>query len=162
MIPLNDAQGCLSSSCTHSSQLYHNLRSFCSLKHEILFDFCGAIDHHVKAFLPTVRYPSTDIIPKTRACLQNQVFGTGTVLDTMRLRTAIKKTFQQEGSGGHEGFAEESIHAYVIGDHGDNQVALWSSATVGGFPLTSSKSFEQLSTQADVATRTSNRIYETI
>ncbi|KAF9969499.1 hypothetical protein BGZ65_011879 [Modicella reniformis] len=94
----------------------------------------------------------------------NQVFGTGTVLDTMRLRTAIKKTFQQqEGSDGdHEGFAEESIHAYVIGDHGDKQVAVWSSATVGGFPLTSFKPFEHLSAQADVATRTSNRIYEII
>ncbi|KAF9366129.1 hypothetical protein BGX34_005892 [Mortierella sp. NVP85] len=91
----------------------------------------------------------------------NQVFGTGTVLDTMRLRTAIKRTFRQEG-GDFEGFSENSINAYVIGDHGDKQVALWSSATVGGAPLTSFKPFEQLGTRVDVATRTTNRIYEII
>ncbi|KAG0206845.1 hypothetical protein BGX31_002657 [Mortierella sp. GBA43] len=91
----------------------------------------------------------------------NQVIGTGTVLDTMRLRTAIKKTFQQQG-GGCEGFAEDSINAYVIGDHGDKQVAVWSSATVGGAPLASFKPFDQMNARSDVATKTTNRIYEII
>ncbi|KAI1316231.1 hypothetical protein EDD11_010278 [Mortierella claussenii] len=96
----------------------------------------------------------------------NQVFGTGTILDTIRLRSAIKKRFQQEqqdheGCPEHDaGLSESSIQANVIGDHGDKQVALWSAATIGGYPLTSFKAFEMLNVQADVARQGTSRVYE--
>ena len=52
----------------------------------------------------------------------SQVLGSGTVLDSSRLRSLIAR---------HCGVAVQSVHAYVAGEHGDSEIALWSSATVG-------------------------------
>jgi len=55
-----------------------------------------------------------------------RVFGSGTVLDTARLRVLLA----------HElGLAAPSVHASIVGEHGDSELALWSSATAGGAPL---------------------------
>ena len=56
----------------------------------------------------------------------NQVLGSGTVLDSSRLRSLIAR---------HCGVAVQSVHAYVAGEHGDSEIALWSSATVGAVPV---------------------------
>jgi L-lactate dehydrogenase len=55
-----------------------------------------------------------------------QVLGTGTVLDSSRLRQLVAR---------HCGVAVQSVHAYIVGEHGDPEVPLWSSATIGGVPL---------------------------
>lgn len=56
-----------------------------------------------------------------------RMFGSGTVLDSSRLRYRIA----------HEcGVAVSNVHAYIAGEHGDSEVPLWSSATIGGVPLT--------------------------
>jgi L-lactate dehydrogenase len=55
-----------------------------------------------------------------------QVIGTGTVLDSSRLRQLVAH---------HCGVAVQSVHAYIVGEHGDSEVPLWSSATIGGVPL---------------------------
>ena len=57
---------------------------------------------------------------------RNQVFGSGTVLDTSRLRYLVSL---------ETGVATQNIHAYVAGEHGDSEVALWSSAEIGNVPL---------------------------
>ena len=57
---------------------------------------------------------------------RNQVFGSGTVLDTSRLRYLVSQ---------ETGVATQNIHAYVAGEHGDSEVALWSSAEIGNVPL---------------------------
>jgi L-lactate dehydrogenase len=55
-----------------------------------------------------------------------RVVGSGTVLDTARLRALI----------GHRlGIDPRSVHGYVIGEHGDSEVVLWSRATVAGLPI---------------------------
>ena len=56
----------------------------------------------------------------------HQVFGSGTVLDSSRLRAALAL---------HCGVAVGNIHAHVIGEHGDSELPLWSNATIGGMPL---------------------------
>jgi len=56
----------------------------------------------------------------------NQVFGSGTLLDTSRLRYLVSQ---------HTGVAVQNVHAYIAGEHGDSQLALWSSATLGAVPL---------------------------
>lgn len=56
----------------------------------------------------------------------SQVFGTGTFLDSQRLRHHISCAI---------GIAEESIDAFVLGEHGDSQLIAWSCASVGGIPL---------------------------
>ncbi|HKE74493.1 MAG TPA: L-lactate dehydrogenase [Acidimicrobiales bacterium] len=55
-----------------------------------------------------------------------RVIGSGTVLDTSRLRRLLSVRC---------GVAVQNVHAYVVGEHGDSSVALWSSATIGGVPL---------------------------
>jgi L-lactate dehydrogenase len=55
-----------------------------------------------------------------------RVLGTGTLLDTARLRQIV---------GRELGVDPRSIHAQVVGEHGDSEVVLWSSAAVGGAPL---------------------------
>jgi L-lactate dehydrogenase len=54
------------------------------------------------------------------------VIGSGTILDTARFRTLL---------GGHLGVAPHSVHAYVLGEHGDSEVLTWSNAKVGGVRL---------------------------
>ena len=55
-----------------------------------------------------------------------QVIGSGTVLDSSRFRLLVAQ---------HVGVAVQNVHAYVVGEHGDTAVPLWSSATVGGVPV---------------------------
>ncbi|MCL2595634.1 MAG: L-lactate dehydrogenase [Promicromonosporaceae bacterium] len=55
-----------------------------------------------------------------------RVFGSGTVLDSSRLRAALAQFC---------GVAVGNVHAYIAGEHGDSEIALWSSATIGGVPL---------------------------
>lgn len=57
---------------------------------------------------------------------KNRVLGTGTMLDTARLREAISDYVSIE---------PKNIHAYVVGEHGDSEVVLWSKAMVGTAPL---------------------------
>lgn len=56
----------------------------------------------------------------------HRVIGSGTVLDTSRLRHRL---------AGRLGVAVQSVHATIVGEHGDSEIALWSSANVGGEPL---------------------------
>jgi L-lactate dehydrogenase len=55
-----------------------------------------------------------------------RVFGSGTVLDSSRFRFLVAK---------HCGVAVQNVHAYIAGEHGDSEFALWSSATIGSIPL---------------------------
>lgn len=57
---------------------------------------------------------------------RNQIFGSGTVLDTSRLRYLVSR---------ETGVATQNIHAYVAGEHGDTEVAMWSSAEIGNVPV---------------------------
>lgn len=56
----------------------------------------------------------------------NRVIGSGTSLDTARFRANISHELDVN---------VKDIHAYVLGEHGDSQVAAWSSVTIGGVPL---------------------------
>ncbi len=56
----------------------------------------------------------------------SRVIGSGTTLDTARLRALI---------GRHLNVDPQHIHAYVLGEHGDSEVLPWSLVTVGGIPL---------------------------
>ena len=54
------------------------------------------------------------------------VLGTGTVLDSSRLRDLIAR---------HVGVAVQNVHAWIVGEHGDSEFPLWSTASVGSVPL---------------------------
>lgn len=56
----------------------------------------------------------------------NQVFSSGTVLDSSRLRWQLAERV---------GVSTESVHALIIGEHGDSEFALWSGAKIGPVKL---------------------------
>ena len=57
---------------------------------------------------------------------KNQVFGTGTVLDTIRLRTRLAEIYNVN---------KQQVHANVLGEHGDTSFVAWSTATIAGIPV---------------------------
>lgn len=57
---------------------------------------------------------------------EHRVIGSGTVLDTARLKYLI---------GEHLGVDNRSVHAFIIGEHGDSELAAWSNANVSGVRL---------------------------
>lgn len=56
----------------------------------------------------------------------HRVFGSGTVLDTARLKYNL---------GQHLDVDSRSVHAFIIGEHGDSEIAAWSCANVSGIKL---------------------------
>jgi L-lactate dehydrogenase len=68
----------------------------------------------------------TYVFTKSSGLPPERVMGTGTMLDTARLRQVLGRELNLDA---------RSVHAQVIGEHGDSEVVLWSSASVGGMPL---------------------------
>jgi L-lactate dehydrogenase len=68
----------------------------------------------------------TYAIKKFTNLAEQQVLGSGTILDTARLRSCIAERIN---------INPHDVHAYVIGEHGDTSVIPWSLATIGGIGL---------------------------
>jgi len=56
----------------------------------------------------------------------NRIFGSGTILDTARFRFLLSQRFEVD---------PRSVHAYIIGEHGDSEVPVWSIANIAGMKL---------------------------
>lgn len=56
----------------------------------------------------------------------NRVFGSGTVLDTARFQSILSNKFNVD---------PRDIHANIIGEHGDSEIATWSLTTIGGLTI---------------------------
>ena len=85
----------------------------------------------VKGILLIVANPVdilTFVAQKQSGLPESRVFGSGTVLDTARLKYLL---------GEHLRVDSRSVHAYIIGEHGDSEMAAWSCANVSGLPLES-------------------------
>lgn len=57
---------------------------------------------------------------------EKRVIGSGTVLDTARLKYALSE---------HLGVDSRNLHSFIVGEHGDSEIAAWSSTNVSGIPL---------------------------
>ncbi|MED4877622.1 L-lactate dehydrogenase [Anoxybacillus geothermalis] len=57
---------------------------------------------------------------------QERVIGSGTILDTARFRFLLGEYFS---------VAPQNVHAYIIGEHGDTELPVWSQADIGGVPI---------------------------
>ena len=79
-----------------------------------------------------------------------QVIGSGTVLDSARLRFEISNRLNT---------SPKSVHAYQIGEHGDSEFTLWSTADLGGMPI--SRMINQTE-QTEISETTKNKAYEII
>lgn len=82
----------------------------------------GAIVLAVTNPVDVITYAARKLLDLPR----EQVMGTGTVLDSSRFRALIAE---------HHDVAVQSVHAYVVGEHGESEVPLWSSATIGSVPV---------------------------
>lgn len=68
----------------------------------------------------------TRIAARTHNIPASRIIGSGTILDTARFRTLL---------AAHLGVSSHSVHAYVLGEHGDSEVLHWSGARVGTMGL---------------------------
>ncbi len=68
----------------------------------------------------------TQVVTKVSGLPSRRVIGSGTILDTARFRTLLAE---------HLGLAPNSVHAYVLGEHGDSEVLAWSNGKIGGVPI---------------------------
>jgi L-lactate dehydrogenase len=68
----------------------------------------------------------TSVAQKLSGLPPERVFGSGTVLDTARFKYLL---------GEHLSVDSRSVHAFIIGEHGDSEIAVWSSANVSGINI---------------------------
>lgn len=69
----------------------------------------------------------TYVFAKTSGIPKNRIIGSGTILDTIRLRTRLSELYS---------INQKQVHAYVLGEHGDTSFVAWSTADITGIPLT--------------------------
>ena len=126
----------------------------------IIKDIIKNLDKYApNAILLMVSNP-VDIL--TRVALESskrashKIFGSGTVLDTSRLRFQVGKELKVN---------RKNVHVHVIGEHGDSEFAVWSNAIIGSiklknFPLPKNMKLEQLKKNSMQIVK--NRAYEII
>lgn len=99
----------------------------------------------------------THVSVKLSGLPENRVIGSGTVLDTGRLKQVISQRLEVD---------PRNVHVHVLGEHGDSELIAWSNAHVAGIPLEdffnmrSSGSYEEFRTQVSDFVR--NSAYEII
>lgn len=94
----------------------------------------------------------TCIAQKLSGLPRKQVFGSGTYLDTGRLRLALSQALN---------VSELAIHAYVLGEHGDSQFIAWDCAHVGGKRLLDIPAIKQMD-RNKIAKDVAGKAYEII
>ena len=93
---------------------------------QVFREIASELDKHAPDALLIVASNPVDVLTYVMQELTGRppgsVIGTGTLLDTSRFRALL---------GRHYGVDPRSVHAYILGEHGDSEVAVWSSARVG-------------------------------
>lgn len=99
----------------------------------------------------------TYVAAKLSGFTENRVIGSGTVLDTARLKRAVSE---------HLTVDSRSVHAFIIGEHGDSEIAAWSGANISGIPLNDfcelRGHYRHLEQTARIAEEVKNSAYEII
>ena len=99
----------------------------------------------------------TKVAIKLSGFPENRVIGSGTVLDTARLKYRLSE---------HLGVDSKSIHAFIVGEHGDSEIAVFSSANVSGIPLSQfcelRGHFEHRASEREIAEKVKNSAYDII
>ena len=68
----------------------------------------------------------TYVFTKVSGLPENQIIGSGTILDSARLRCGLSEHFE---------IAQKNVHAYVFGEHGDSSFIPWSCASISAIPI---------------------------
>lgn len=97
---------------------------------DIFKDIIPKIVKHAKEAILLVVTNPVDILTyatlKISGSQSNKVLGSGTVLDSSRLRYLISE---------HCAVDPRNVHAYIIGEHGDSELPVWSNANIGGMNI---------------------------
>lgn len=97
---------------------------------EVLGQITAQLDRHAPDAVLLIASNPVDILTHMVHHLStrpsHRIIGTGTMLDSGRFRALLGKHYQVD---------PRSVHAYIIGEHGDSEVPLWSKAMVGGIPI---------------------------
>ena len=109
---------------TRTDLTRNNVRIFRSIVKNITIYNSGAIILVVTNPVDILTYVTLKISGFPR----NRVIGSGTVLDTSRLKYLV---------GRHLNVDPRNVHSFIIGEHGDSELAVWSSANVSGVDLDS-------------------------
>jgi L-lactate dehydrogenase len=92
----------------------------------------------------------TYVAKKTIKLPESQIFGSGTSLDTSRLRYNVSQMF---------GVNLHNVHGYVMGEHGDSEFVAWSTANISSTPMSKLLTKKQMK---DIQTKTMRAAYEII
>ncbi len=94
---------------------------------EVFREIIGELDRHAPNAILIVATNPVDILTYVAQELSRRpaehIIGTGTLLDTARFRALL---------GQYYGVDPRSVHAYILGEHGDSEVAIWSQVAIGG------------------------------
>ncbi len=94
---------------------------------EVFREIIGELDRHAPDAILIVATNPVDILTYVAQELSRRpaehIIGTGTLLDTARFRALL---------GQYYGVDPRSVHAYILGEHGDSEVAIWSQVAIGG------------------------------
>lgn len=96
----------------------------------VFAEIARALDRHAPGAVLLVASNPVDLLTYILQTLSRRphrrVIGTGTMLDTTRFRSLLSD---------HYGCDPRSVHAFILGEHGDTEVPVWSSAQIAGTRL---------------------------
>ena len=97
---------------------------------DVMGQIAAQLDRHAPEAILLIASNPVDILTHMLHHLSgrpsDRIIGTGTMLDTGRFRALLGRHYQVD---------PRSVHAYIVGEHGDSEVPLWSKAMVGGIPI---------------------------
>lgn len=97
---------------------------------EVFRDIIGKLDKYAPEAILIIATNPVDILTYVSQKLSTRkperIIGTGTLLDTARFRALIGRYYDID---------PQSVHAYILGEHGDSEVPIWSQANIGGKPV---------------------------
>ena len=118
------------------------------------------LDHHAPEAMLLIASNPVDILTYAMQSLSqrtnNLIIGTGTLLDTSRFRTLLADYYD---------VSPQSVHAYILGEHGDTEIPVWSSASVAGLWIKDNtingREYDQ-NAMAEIVTKVRKAAYEII
>jgi L-lactate dehydrogenase len=94
---------------------------------DIFRQIISELDEHAPEAILMIATNPVDVLTyvsqELSARPKRRIIGTGTLLDTARFRALL---------GNHYGVDPRSVHAYILGEHGDSEVPIWSNANIAG------------------------------
>ncbi|HYW34612.1 MAG TPA: L-lactate dehydrogenase, partial [Balneolaceae bacterium] len=97
---------------------------------KVFQDIISRLDEYAPNAILVVATNPVDILTKISQELssrpEERIIGTGTLLDTARFRSLLGQYYHVD---------PQSVHAYILGEHGDSEVPIWSGANLGGKPI---------------------------